>query len=101
MDNKTLQTVDHLAIAVSDISRAVHWYTSRFSCELVYQDATWALLRFANINLALVLPEQHPPHLGIIHPEAEKFGPLATHRDGTRSVYVQDSEGNHVEFMAN
>ncbi len=100
MNNEALQSIDHIAISVSDISRAVDWYSSRFSCAVEYQDETWALLRFSNVNLALVIPEQHPPHIGITHPQAERFGALKQHRDGTRSVYLEDSEGNHVELMS-
>ena len=65
-----------------------------------YQDESWALLGFDNVRLALVLPEQHPPHIAFVHPEAERFGPLRPHRDGTRSIYLRDSEGNAVEMLA-
>ena len=41
-----------------------------------------ALLSFANIRLALVTQGQHRPHIGFKRPDAEKFGPLKTHRDG-------------------
>lgn len=99
MSDKPLQSLHHVAISVSDISRAVEWYTHRFTCELVYQDATWALLKFANIHLALVLPEQHPPHIALLDSHAADYGPLTLHRDGTRSIYIQDSEGNQIEIM--
>jgi len=99
MNQKPLQSLHHVAVPVSDIDRAVDWYTSRFACELKYRDATWALLKFANIHLALVTPEQHPPHIGLMDPKAADYGPLTLHRDGTRSIYIQDSEGNHVEIM--
>jgi hypothetical protein len=33
-------------------------------------------------------------------PHAAEHGPLKTHRDGTRSVYVQDPAGNSVELLA-
>lgn len=49
---------------------------------------------------ALVIPEQHPPHIGFIHPKAEQFGRLKVHRDGTRSCYVADPAGNPVEVLA-
>jgi hypothetical protein len=64
-----------------------------------YQDDTWALLRFANIQLALVIPEQHPPHVAVLRPDAQRFGELVTHRDGTRSCYIEDPAGNAVEIM--
>ena len=99
MNHKTLQSLHHVAISVADIDRAVAWYTSRFACELIYRDETWALLKFANIHLALVIPEQHPPHIALMDRQASDYGPLTLHRDGTRSIYIQDSEGNQVEIM--
>ncbi|MDJ0806072.1 MAG: VOC family protein [Gammaproteobacteria bacterium] len=88
-----------MAISVDDIERAIDWYTSRFACELKYQDETWALLKFANIHLALVIPEQHPPHIALTDTNAADYGPLTLHRDGTQSIYIEDSEGNSVEIM--
>ena len=96
----TLDRVHHVAIAVNDVAAAVAWYTSTFRCTVTYQDASWAMLDFDNLQLALVIPEQHPPHVAFERPEAEKFGALTTHRDGTRSVYVKDPAGNAVEIMA-
>ena len=95
-----LDTVHHVAIAVKDVKSAVAWYRKHFSCKVSYQDDTWAMLDFANLKLALVIPQQHPPHLAFVHPEAEKFGELKTHRDGTRSCYVTDPAGNPVELLA-
>lgn len=95
-----LDALHHVAVSVNDIGRAVDWYTKTFHCTVSYQDATWAMLEFANLKLALVIPEQHPPHLAFVHPEAEKFGPLKAHRDGTKSVYVRDPAGNSIEIMA-
>ncbi len=96
---RELDALDHVAIAVTDIAAAVDWYTRTFRCSIAYQDETWALLVFANLRLALVIPAQHPPHIAFQHQHAEQFGPLKTHRDGTRSVYVQDPAGNSVEIM--
>ncbi|MDX1962784.1 MAG: VOC family protein [Pirellulales bacterium] len=95
-----LDSLHHVAISVRDIAEAVNWYTSNFRCTISYQDATWALLTFANTQLALVIPEQHPPHIAFSHPQAEKYGPLKAHRDGTRSTYIADCAGNVVELMA-
>jgi len=99
-DPPSLDSIDHLAIPVEDIGRAVDWYRHRFATRVLYQDRSWALLAFANVRLALVLPEQHPPHIALRRTDAETFGPLTRHRDGTRSIYVKDSEGNSVEIMA-
>jgi catechol 2,3-dioxygenase-like lactoylglutathione lyase family enzyme len=104
MNEKTTQapldSVHHVAVAVPDIGAAVEWYRRHFHCKVNYQDTTWAMLEFANIKLALVIPAQHPPHVAVVHPEAERFGPLKAHRDGTRSVYVKDPAGNPVEILA-
>ena len=97
--NSKLDTVDHFAISVQDISQALAWYRERFQCEVLYQDDTWALLQFSNVKLALVIPSQHPPHLGFFTSKAKDFGPLKTHRDGTRSAYIADPDGNALELM--
>ena len=96
----SLDRIDHVAISVKDVASAVAWYTSNFRCTVSYQDATWALLDFDNLQLALVIPEQHPPHLAFKSPSAHEFGELKTHRDGTRSTYVTDPAGNRLEIMA-
>jgi len=94
-----LDSMHHVAISVDDISKAVDWYTKSFRCEIAYQDSTWALLKFANLSMALVIPDQHPPHVAFSSPRAEEFGELKPHRDGTRSVYIADPAGNAVEIM--
>ena len=95
-----LDALDHVAVTADDIPSAVAWYAHRFRCRVAYQDATWALLEFANARLALVTPGQHPNHVGLVSERAEDFGELKPHRDGTRSVYVLDPSGNAVEIMA-
>lgn len=94
-----MDALHHVAIAVHDVGVAVSWYRERFDCAVSYQDPTWALLRFENISLALVIPGQHPPHIAFTHPEAGRFGPLTAHRDGTRSIYIADPAGNAVEVL--
>lgn len=94
-----LDALHHVAISVESIAAAVQWYRDQFRCDVVYQDETWAMLQFANVQLALVVPGQHPPHLGFAIPDAERFGTLKTHRDGSRSVYTADPFGNVVEMV--
>lgn len=95
----SLDELHHVAIQVEDVARAVHWYQSKFRCQVSWQDETWALLQFANTSLALVIPGEHPPHLAFTMDNADRLGPLVTHRDQTRSLYIKDSEGNVVECM--
>lgn len=94
-----MDQIHHIAIPATDVAASVRWYREHTECEVEYQDPTWALLRFANIKLALVMPGQHPPHLGLVREDAERFGALTLHRDGSRSVYVQDPAGNAVEVL--
>jgi catechol 2,3-dioxygenase-like lactoylglutathione lyase family enzyme len=94
-----LDTLHHAALRVKDVKEAVEWYTTRFRCNVEYQDATWAMLAFDNVRLAFVLAEQHPPHIAILG-EPGAFGRPEHHRDGTSSVYVKDPNGNNVEILA-
>jgi hypothetical protein len=100
MNAKELDSINHLALQVSDVPKALGWYKDTFHCEVMYEDETWALMLFANISLALVTAGQHPPHLAFVREDAEAFGPLKTHRDGTRSTYIHDPFGNAVEIIA-
>lgn len=95
-----LDSVDHVALQVVDVPQTVAWYQKTFDCELIFKDDTWALLRFANIRVALVTAGQHPPHLAFQREDAESFGALKTHRDGTRSTYIQDPSGNCLEILS-
>ena len=94
-----LDSMHHVAIEVRDIAESVEWYRTEFRCEISYQDATWAFLKFANLHLALVLPGHHPPHIAFVSAKATTHPGLKPHRDGTRSVYISDVSGNSVELM--
>jgi catechol 2,3-dioxygenase-like lactoylglutathione lyase family enzyme len=95
-----LDSIHHVAVEVKDVKAAVDWYRRNFQCKVSYQDDTWAMLDFANLKMALVIPSQHPAPVACVHPEAERCGPRKPHRDGTRSVYVTDPSGNPVEILA-
>lgn len=97
---KSLDRIDHVAIAVSDIEEAVSWYTQNLDCEVLYRDETWALVELQNLRLAFVVRRQHPPHIAVIKEDAEKYGELKQHRDGTSSTYIEDPFGNSIEIMA-
>lgn len=94
-----LSHVDHVAIAVTNVAQAVDWWCKAFNCQVTYQDETWAVLEFANIKIALVIPEQHPAHLAFSRKDAERFGQLTEHRDGSKSVYIEDPFGNSIEIL--
>ncbi len=94
-----MDRIDHVAIVVEDVPRAARWYAAEFNCEIEWSDQSWALLRFANCSLALVTPGQHPQHFAILTNEIERFGHPTPHRDGTRSVYRTDPDGNVFEML--
>lgn len=91
--------IHHVAIPVDDVAAAASWYCREFDCRIAYQDRTWAMLEFDNLSLALVTRGEHPPHIALTHPRADRFGALVTHCDGTRSVYIRDVSGNAVELL--
>lgn len=94
-----LDNLHHVAIQVKDIAKSVDWYTGKFKCEIEYQDESWAMLKFENTHLALVLGEQHPYHFAIVEENLEKYGTAVPHRDGTSSIYIKDIDGNNVEML--
>ena len=94
-----MEKLQHVAVTVDDIHKALDWYRARFNVETTYADDSWALLQFDNIAMALVLPEQHPPHIAVERDKAESYGPLMRHRDGTASTYIRDPWGNAIEIM--
>ena len=99
-------TFDHVAIPSSDIDLSVKWYVERFGAEIIYQDKTWAFMRVGGQKLALVSPQQHPPHVAVSVSEAQLAqASTATgvkidkHRDGTQGIYIHDPFGNAVELI--
>ena len=93
----TLTHVDHLAIESKNISDSVEWYTNNFKCKIKHQDETWALLKFDNIQIALVTPGQHPPHFAIIDEKVANLDGKKTHRDGIHYIYENDPDLNVIE----
>ena len=94
-----MDKIDHIAIQTKDINESVNWYTKTFRCNVLFQDETWALIEFNNIKLALVVPEQHPPHIAVKRRNLEKYGNPVKHRDGSESVYINSPDKNVFELI--
>ena len=94
-----LDKIHHIAVQVAGISKSVEWYKTKFSCKVDYVDSSWALLKFANISLALVTKNEHPPHYAIERDSISEFGKETRHRDGTKSVYISDLDNNTIEML--
>ena len=77
-----LTFVDHIAIESKDIAQSARWYQDQFNCEIKHLDETWALLKFANISLALVTPGDHPPHFAVVDKNIVDDPKSKAHRDG-------------------
>jgi extradiol dioxygenase family protein len=63
-------------------------------------------MQIGNTKLAIVSPQQHPPHVAVKVDEAElneaaKNAKVSidTHRDGTKGIYIHDPFGNAVELI--
>ena len=95
-----MDRIHHVAITVKNIADALAWYRERFQFDVTWQDDSWALLAFENISLALVLPDQHPPHIAFVTDDIEQYGRPKLHRDGTSSVYLRDRHNNVLEMLS-
>jgi len=98
--------MDHVAIATRDIPGTVQFYVDTFKATVLYADKTWAFLRIGQGKLALVSPEQHPPHIALrvdlpaLQTAAANAGlPIDKHRDGTQGIYLKDPAGNVLELI--
>ncbi|HTI32137.1 MAG TPA: VOC family protein [Miltoncostaea sp.] len=99
---------DHVAQQVPDIAEAVEWQLRTVpGSRVLHQDATWALVESAGAKLAFVLPDQHPSHLAYrVEAEelerlaAEHGATIATHRDATRSIYIEGPGALATEIIA-
>lgn len=99
MNSPKLNTIDHLAIQVDDISQSVSWYLKNYTCEVIYADDTWAFLQFKNIKIALVTNDQHPDHFAVLDSSALNNKNAIKHRDGTISYYTKDLDDNYIEHI--
>ena len=90
-----MKKIDHIAIVVDDIKESVAYYVDNYDCMILHCDESWGYLQFDNIKLALVLKDEHPPHIAFEVDEVEG----KTHRDGSVSKYIDDPSGNKIELI--
>ena len=99
---------DHVAQQVPDIAEAVDWQLSTVpGSRVLHQDPTWALVESGGAKLAFVLADQHPSHLAfrVGGDELERLAAangvsIATHRDATRSIYLEGPGSLATEIIA-
>ena len=90
-----MDKINHIAITVTNIKHATNWYTKNFDCKVKEEYDNWALLEFDNIDLALVSPTEHPPHIAFVDKDIKEEH--VTHRDGSKAKYEHDGFGNMIE----
>ena len=90
-----MKKIDHIAIVVNDIKESVAYYVDNYDCMILHCDESWGYLQFDNTKLALVLKDEHPPHIAFEVDEVEG----KTHRDGSVSKYIEDPSGNKIELI--
>tara|TARA_B100000470_G_C19586354_1_gene300150 strand:+ start:384 stop:533 length:150 start_codon:yes stop_codon:yes gene_type:complete len=49
-----MDKIHHIAVQVENLKESLAWYIQEFDVEIIYQDDTWAMLQFENMQLALV-----------------------------------------------
>jgi catechol 2,3-dioxygenase-like lactoylglutathione lyase family enzyme len=99
---------DHVAQPVPDIAAALAWWQRTVpGTRVLYADDTWGLIEAGGARLAFVMADQHPQHLAFkVSAEelerlaAEHGAPLAVHRDGSRSFYLEAPGDARVEVIA-
>ena len=99
---------DHVAQQVPDIGEALAWWQRMVpGARVLYADETWGLLEAGGAKLAFVMAREHPDHLAfkVSGEELERLAvrhdaPIAVHRDGSRSFYIDAPGGKGVEIIA-
>jgi hypothetical protein len=99
---------DHVAQQVPDIAEAVEWQLRTVpGSTVLHRDPTWALVESGGVRLAFVLADQHPPHLAfrVSDEELERLAAangatIATHRDATRSIYLEGPGSLATEIIS-
>ena len=95
--------VDHIAIKVSDLQEAKHWYLEQLKAEITFQDSKYIRLKVANTNIALIDEKFYPyAHIAILVEHKRELpvdGEVFEHRDGTIGVFVKDPFGNYLEYI--
>ena len=94
-----MDKIDHIALQTKNINNSVSWFVKKFKCNVKYQDESYAMLEFKNMKIALVLPDQHPPHLAIKCDNIEEHGKPRKHRDESEFLYIEGFDKNVFELI--
>ena len=99
---------DHVAIQVPDVAAAIAWWQGLVpGTSVIYADVSWGLVQAGGARVAFVTADEHPDHLAysVSADELQRFAgehgrEIASHRDGSRSFYLDAPGGHGVELIA-
>jgi len=99
---------DHVALQVPDIAAAIAWWRGIVpGTKVLYEDDSWGLIEAGGSRVAFVSADEHPDHLAysVSEVELERLASahgreIASHRDGSRSFYLDAPGGHGVELIA-
>lgn len=83
-----------VTLCVTDVPAAISWYEDVFHARCVQQDATSAVLAFANLELHLAIGDQTPPRVSVAHGDLRSLGQARTDADGKATLHLVDPWGN-------
>ena len=91
-----LRLICERELAIESFEPEEYW---KIKGNVKFEDDTWSLLEFQNINLALVTQEEHPNHFAVVDENLSKNNNMKYHRDGIGYIYSQDLDNNFIEII--
>ncbi len=106
----------HVGIQVEDVERSLGFYRDTLGFRVEWDgDADWANVSLGGDDLGLIRKSsnKHPPHVGLrvdtvedllaaheaLAAKGVSVDPVRGHRDGSRSFYFRDPDGNILEAL--
>ena len=99
-----MKKVDHIAILVDNLEISQSWYEKHCQAMLIFKDEKYRRMQMGNTTIALIDKKHYKhAHIGILVEDYSQLpsdlGQIVQHRDGTTGCYVNDPDGNMVEFI--
>ena len=95
--------IDHIAIVVNNIEEAKKWYLEHLqNGKVTFCDENQCRIKVSNTNITLITEGKgKKPHIGVLCDDLKDLpiNELENHREHTISSYLEDPDGNIVEFI--
>jgi len=93
----------HTAVHTKDVAASVDWYVENLKAKILKQDEDWAMIMIADMTLALIHPNNHPPHIAFEVSSLDEFpcypNEIKMHRDGSHYYYQETPDGTIIEWL--